>query len=392
MRTYAVVVAAGSGARLPGAVSKQFLPFAGEPMYARSLRSIDRAARIAGTVLVVPESEVAAVERAAAALAPPLSKPLSIVPGGARRQDSVLAGALAAPECDLLVIHDAARPLAPAALFDAVANAAEAAGCAAIPVLPVADTVKEVGAGGDPVRTLDRSRLVLSQTPQAFPRDALIRALRDAAAGGTEVTDEASLFEKGAFGVSAVPGDARNIKITHPADLTLARALAGGAADDLRIGSGEDVHPFADGRPLVLGGVTIPGVRGLGGHSDADAPLHALIDAIAGAASLPSIGEMFPDTDPRWKGASSLGMLTEAARRARDAGWGLVNADIVVLCDQPRLLPHTEAMRRAIAEALGCEPSRIGLRGKSPEGLGPEGRGEGISARAVVLMRRGSAP
>ena len=380
----AVIVAAGSGKRLPGLRPKQFLPLAGAPMLACSLSSVQQAASVSSVVLVVPEGEIEEARRIAAGR---FAKLAQVVCGGAVRQESVRIGALAAGECDVVVVHDAARPFAPAWLFDAVAAEADAGG-AAIAVAPISDTVKQVDDAGAVAATLDRSRLVLAQTPQAFRRELLLEVLDRAKGEGILATDEAALFERFGRPVRAVPGSRLNFKVTDPEDLALARALAGEGPAEMRIGNGEDIHPLRPGRPLVLGGVAIPFEKGLSGHSDGDVLAHAVIDALCGAASLPNIGELFPDSDPRWKGASSLDMIRQVASRLREAGWQAVNVDSVVLCDAPRLGGHQAAMRQAMAEALGVDPGRIGIKGKSAEGLGAEGRGEGISARAVALLRR----
>lgn len=379
----AVIVAAGSGSRLPGPRPKQFRRLGGRTLIERGLDAASRASRISSIVLVLPPSELAAGRTLVEGRYAKLS---AVVAGGARRQDSVSAGAAAAGECDVIVVHDAARPFAPPELFDAVAMEAERCG-AAIAAVPVADTVKEVDETGRVRRTLDRSGLALAQTPQAFRRQTLMDALDRARAEGIVATDEASLVERFGGEVRVVPSSRLNMKVTDPEDLPVARALAGGDPGGLRVGAGEDQHPLRSGRPLVLGGVTVPFGRGLRGHSDGDALVHAIVDALCGAAGLPTIGELFPDTDPAWRGASSLEMLRRVASRLAELGWEIVNIDSVVLCDAPRIAPHAAAMKERIASALGSEPSRIGVKGKSAEGLGAEGRGEGISARAVALIR-----
>ena len=383
MRAKAVIVAGGAGRRLGGTVAKPFRLLGGIPLYEWGVRAAARSS-VASVVLVVPEG---AVDEAKRRLSGPLGRRLeAVVAGGAERQDSVRQGTLAAGGCDVVVVHDAARPFATPALFDAVAEAAARDG-AAVAAVTSADTVKAVRPDGAVAETLDRETLRLVQTPQAFRRQALLAVLDRAAAERTFGTDEAALFERYGQPVRTVPGDRRNFKITDPADFDLAAALVTQTAER-RIGLGEDIHPLVPGRPLVLGGVTVPFEQGLAGHSDADVIAHALIDALCGAAGLPNVGQMFPDTDRRWQGASSLDLLARAVAVLREAGWEPVNADCVVLCDRPRISPHASAMREALGAAAGLPPGKISIKGKSAEGLGPEGRGEGISARVVALVER----
>jgi 2-C-methyl-D-erythritol 4-phosphate cytidylyltransferase/2-C-methyl-D-erythritol 2,4-cyclodiphosphate synthase len=353
-------------------------------MLTHSLAAAQRARTISTIILVLPAGEVAAGKERFSGRFPKLA---GVVAGGAERQDSVRAGGEAAGECDVLVVHDAARPFVLPEMFDAVAVEASRCG-AAVAAIPVSDTVKETDGSGGIVRTIDRARLVLSQTPQAFRRDLLIEALDDARAKGIVATDEAALIEGLGHPVRLVPGSRLNLKITHEEDLALARALAGEAVRTVRVGVGEDIHPLVEGRPLILGGVEIPFERGLAGHSDGDALVHAIIDALCGAAALPNIGELFPDDDPAWRGASSLEMLRLVGRRLRDEGWQVENLDSVVLCDRPRLSVHLPEMRQRIADALEASRERVGIKGKSAEGLGPEGAGHAISARAVALLGR----
>ena len=231
----------------------------------------------------------------------------------------------------------------------------------------------------------------LAQTPQAFTREVLAGALSLAAQGGSG-TDEAALVEQAGHTVRLVAGDARNIKITTPEDLQLARAaLAGDAGVELRrmtvrIGIGYDSHRLVQGRPLILGGVSIPHATGLSGHSDADALCHAITDAVLGAAALGDIGRHFPDTDPQWKDADSLQLLRRAAALVREAGFAISNVDAVVVADQPKLAPHADAIRAKLADALGVAAGDVSVKGKTNEGMGETGRGEGIAAHAVVLL------
>jgi 2-C-methyl-D-erythritol 4-phosphate cytidylyltransferase / 2-C-methyl-D-erythritol 2,4-cyclodiphosphate synthase len=245
--------------------------------------------------------------------------------------------------------------------------------------------------------TIPRERIWLAQTPQAFTRDVLAAALALGAEGGAG-TDEAALAEQAGHPVRLVAGDPRNIKITSPADLDLARAAlrAEGTVEEsgmnARIGVGYDSHRFVQGRPLILGGVTIPYAAGLAGHSDADALCHAITDAVLGAAALGDIGRHFPDTDARWKDADSVALLRQAVALVRDAGLQVVNVDAVVIADQPKLAPYVVAIREQLAAALGVAPAAVSVKGKTNEGMGETGRGEGVAVHAVALLSALAAP
>jgi 2-C-methyl-D-erythritol 4-phosphate cytidylyltransferase/2-C-methyl-D-erythritol 2,4-cyclodiphosphate synthase len=231
--------------------------------------------------------------------------------------------------------------------------------------------------------TLPRERIRLAQTPQAF-RTAV---LRDALTLADDVTDEAALVERAGHAVRLVAGDPRNIKITTPDDLALAEHLLGAAPAALRIGNGYDLHRLVPGRPLILGGVRIPFEKGLQGHSDADAVCHAVTDAILGAAGAGDIGRHFPDTDAAWKDANSIELLRRAAAVVRGAGYHVANLDVVVIAQQPKLVPFIEAMRANLAEALGCDAAQVSVKGKTNEGVDSMGAGESIAVHAVVLVR-----
>jgi 2-C-methyl-D-erythritol 4-phosphate cytidylyltransferase/2-C-methyl-D-erythritol 2,4-cyclodiphosphate synthase len=330
---------------------------------------------------------------------PPVSvgdvgKPVRLVAGGARRQDSVArAFASIDPPPDLVVIHDAARPFVDRATIDRVIDAAVDGG-GAIAALLSGDTVKLADEDPSAPRveaTIPRERVWLAQTPQAFTREVMMAALARGAEGGSG-TDEAALAEQAGHVVRLVAGDPRNIKITTAADLVFARAAisqsGGGERHGMtaRIGLGYDSHRLVQGRPLTLGGVTIPHVAGLWGHSDADALCHAITDAVLGAAALGDIGCHFPDTDSRWKDADSIELLRQAVTLVRQAGFAVSNVDAVVVADQPKLAPHAEAMRARLAEALGVPSAAVSVKGKTNEGMGETGRGEGIAVHAVALL------
>lgn len=377
----AIIAAGGSGTRLGAGRPKQLLVLGGVTILQRAVTAFDRCERIDEIVLVLP---------AALAEGPPLAEApggtrLRVVAGGPRRQDSVAKGFEAA-RGDIVVVHDAARPFCSSDLIARTVDAARRHG-AATAALPVHDTLKQrsVGAGRFVGRTLARDRIVRAQTPQAFRAAVLAEALRRGPTGPS-ATDEAGLVERAGHRVALVAGDPRNVKITTGQDLAAARRCVEETMTTARVGLGYDLHRFAAGGPLRLGGVDIPHDRGLVGHSDADAVCHAVTDAILGAASAGDIGRHFPDTDPRWKGASSIALLREAAGLARARGFVVVNVDVVVVTEHPRIAPHVERMRETLADAVGVEPGAVGVKGKTNEGVGETGRGEALAAHAVAML------
>jgi 2-C-methyl-D-erythritol 4-phosphate cytidylyltransferase/2-C-methyl-D-erythritol 2,4-cyclodiphosphate synthase len=318
------------------------------------------------------------------------AKPVLIVDGGERRQDSVRhAFERIDRRSEVVVIHDAARPLVTDALIRRTIDAAFATG-AAIAALRASDTVKRADAAGRIAETLPRDRIYLAQTPQAFRVDVLRHALTIRA----DATDEAALAEQAGHPVQLVEGDPRNVKITTPEDLELAERLLDTPEgvpyppSGLRIGNGYDLHRLVEGRPLVLGGVTIPFDKGLLGHSDADVICHAITDAILGAAGAGDIGRHFPDTDAAWKDADSVDLLRRAAAIVAAAGYTVVNVDVVVVAQRPKLSPHADAIRARVAAAIGCDPLQVSVKGKTNEGVDSVGAGEAIAAHAVALLAR----
>jgi 2-C-methyl-D-erythritol 4-phosphate cytidylyltransferase/2-C-methyl-D-erythritol 2,4-cyclodiphosphate synthase len=385
----ALIAAGGRGERLGGPRPKQLLEIGGRPILARAVEAFLSHPAVHEVVVALPPE---------LAEAPPpyltgAAKPIRVVQGGRRRQDSVAKAFGAASErAEVVVVHDGARPFVSAELIARTIQAAAASG-AAVAAVRARDTVKRVEAAVAPATlsrildTLPRDVICLAQTPQAFRREVLAGAL---AAGG-EATDEAALVEQAGHPVLVVEGEATNIKITTPEDLALADAIArardGAAAlRATRIGTGYDLHRLVEGRPLVLGGVTIPFDRGLLGHSDADAVCHAATDALLGAAAAGDIGRHFPDTDPQWRGASSLDLLRRAADLVRAQGYLAVNLDVTVIAERPKLAPFVEAMRTAVAAAIGCERDAVSIKSKTNEGVGPIGRGEAIAVHAVALI------
>jgi 2-C-methyl-D-erythritol 4-phosphate cytidylyltransferase/2-C-methyl-D-erythritol 2,4-cyclodiphosphate synthase len=384
MAAAGLVVAAGRATRFGGGVPKQFLDLAGRTLVERSIEALSARPGIDGVAVVLAPEELGGPrERHLRAL----SGVVAVVPGGDTRARSVASGLAALGAFDHVLVHDAARALVPAGVIDRVLAATLAHG-AAIPVLPVRDTVKQDDGEGFVARTVDRAPLRLAQTPQGSRRDWLTEALALAANDGVEVTDEAQALERAGRRVALVAGDPANGKITTPEDLDLARVAAGGARPgELRVGGGFDIHRFAEGRRLVLGGVEFRGEVGLEGHSDADVVLHAAMDAVLGAAALPDIGSYFPPGDPRFQGADSRRLAAEVSRSVREAGFSIVNLDLTVLAERPKILPHAASMRASIAAAFGIGVGRVGLKATTLEGLGALGRAEGIACQAIALLR-----
>jgi 2-C-methyl-D-erythritol 4-phosphate cytidylyltransferase/2-C-methyl-D-erythritol 2,4-cyclodiphosphate synthase len=384
--TVAVVAAAGGGARMGGGAPKQYRQLAGLPLLTHSLLAVERAPEVQAAVVVAPPGEEGSL-RGRCVEPFGLAKVAAVVAGGARRQDSVAAGAEAAAGlgAELVLVHDAARPLAPPELFGRVLAAARDCG-AATAAAPCYDTVKEAGEGGRVAATLDRSRLWLVQTPQGFRLGLLRDALAAAAERGWEATDEAGLVERLGREVRLVEGPRQNLKVTTPADLRLARGWLGGPAAGIRVGQGLDVHALVEGRRLVLGGVELESPLGLAGHSDADVLTHAVMDALLSAAGLGDIGGMFPDTDPAWAGARSLELLSLVVERLAEEGLRPAQVGVTVAAQRPRLAPHAPAMRAALAGRLGLEPGLVNVAATTTEGLGLTGRGEGIAAWATAVL------
>jgi 2-C-methyl-D-erythritol 4-phosphate cytidylyltransferase/2-C-methyl-D-erythritol 2,4-cyclodiphosphate synthase len=385
MTVTAIIAAGGHGARMGADRPKQLLSLRGATILQRSVAAFDRCARVDEIVLVVP-SELAAEPSLAFTSA---GTPVRVVSGGARRQDSVAIGFDASSESsEIIVVHDAARPLCSPELIIRTIEAAVRHG-AAIAALPAHDTVKQRAAGDGRFvgRTLARKNIVLAQTPQAFRRAVLAGAI-SLGRGGVEATDEAVLAERAGYRVALVEGDPRNIKITTKRDLSIAKRLLEDTMSNERVGIGYDLHRLVDGRPLMLGGVRIPHDRGLAGHSDGDAVCHAVVDAILGAAASGDIGRHFPDTDPRWKGASSIDLLRKVVDLVRSRGFEVVNLDVVVVAEQPKIGPHADRMCEAVASAVGIEPDAVSIKGKTNEGMDATGRGEAIATHAVAMLRK----
>jgi 2-C-methyl-D-erythritol 4-phosphate cytidylyltransferase/2-C-methyl-D-erythritol 2,4-cyclodiphosphate synthase len=442
-----IIAAGGRGQRVGAALPKQLLSVGGRPILERSVTAFLTHPGVDALVVALPQ---ALLDDPPAYLLR-TSKPVVLVAGGDRRQDSVAnAFRAAGAASDIILIHDAARPFVSADLIARMIAAAADSG-AALAAVQARDTVKVAleGSNGDRRRvvkeTLPRESVFLAQTPQAFRRDVLQTALDLGARDGLEVTDEAALVERAGLIVRLVEGDASNIKITTPEDLPVAEAIARSAAcprsaldssraegeslalqgeseretiarsaDGLaprgemerepfnprpagdagqrairtgRAGIGYDLHRLVSGRRLVLGGVTIPSDSGALGHSDADVICHAVTDALLGAACLGDIGLHFPDSDARWRGASSLDLLRRATALVAERGFEVGNVDVTVILEEPRIRDYVDAMRAAVAGALGIDAARVSIKGKTNEGVDAVGRGEAIAAHAVALIR-----
>jgi 2-C-methyl-D-erythritol 4-phosphate cytidylyltransferase/2-C-methyl-D-erythritol 2,4-cyclodiphosphate synthase len=376
-----VVVAAGSGTRLGGSEPKAFVALRGVPVLERALRGVFDSVEPAQVVLVVPSSHLKAARSIADRVAGVASDSVSVVAGGATRQASVAAGLAAlAADVDTVLVHDAARALTPPMLFDRVARAVRSTGGGVIPALPVTDTVKRVGADAAVLGTVDRSDLVHVQTPQGFPRVDLDAAYADAI---EEHTDDAALFAAAGHVVTVVEGEARAFKITTPWDLRRAENVLGAQTAGLRTGIGIDVHAYDETAPLWLGGLYWTGEPGLAGHSDGDAVLHAVCDALLSAAGLGDLGTRFGTSDPRFAGAASEVFVRETLALVDGAGFDVVNVVVQIVATRPKIAPRRSELEAHLSALVGA-PVTIGAT--TTDGLGFTGRGEGVAAIATALL------
>ncbi len=383
MTIAAIIVAGGRGSRAGAGLPKQYRPIDGQSSIRRSLVAFIDHPEIAVVQPVIHPDDLTLYRDAIAGL-----EALPAAYGGATRQASVLAGleALAPQQPRLVMIHDAARPYLSPRLISRAITAANTSG-AAIPVLPVTDTVKTI-AGNVVTGTIDRSALRMVQTPQAFAFDSLLAAHRRAAeAGRLDFTDDAALAEWAGITVTIFNGETGNVKLTSEDDFARVEARVQAGLGDIRTGSGVDVHAFGDGDHVMLGGVRIAHSRGLSGHSDADVALHALVDAILGALADGDIGAHFPPSDPQWRGASSDRFLAFAVERVRLRGGRIAHLDVSIVCEAPRVGPHRDAIRARIADIAGLSIGRVAVKATTSERLGFTGRGEGIAAFATATIR-----
>ncbi len=387
METAALIVAAGRGVRAGGAVPKQYAAVAGEALIRHTLRAFLGHPAVDGVLVAIHADDDEAYRAATAGL--DLMAP---VVGGASRQESVLNGLekLAESAPDRVLIHDAARPFVDGAMIGRVLAALdEHAG--AVAALPVHDTLKRENAGGTVAGTVDRAGLWRAQTPQGFRFADILAAHRQARGlgPGMELTDDAAVAEQAGLSVALVPGSEDNFKVTSADDLKRARNILSPPGADVRTGHGFDVHRFGDGDHVMLCGVRVPHDRGLVGHSDADAGLHALTDAVLGAIAGGDIGDHFPPTDPAWKDASSDVFLAHALELVRRRGGRIANVDVTLICESPRIGPHRQAMRDRVAEILALDPDRVSVKATTTEQLGFAGRGEGLAAQATATVHLG---
>lgn len=376
-----LIVAAGKGVRAGGVVPKQYAPLAGQAILRRTLNAFAKFPGSLVQVMIGPGQN---------ALFEEVTEGITLRPavaGGSSRQESVRIGleSLAAEAPDFVLIHDAARPLVSAKVIDGVIAALEAGADAAVPHVPVADTLRKEQDGV--WVTVPREGLLRAQTPQGFRFSAILQAHRDFAA--LEVTDDMALAALAGLKIVATPGEEANMKVTTPEDFATAEMFLKARQNipcDVRTGSGFDVHKFSEGDHIWMCGLKIPHSHGLEGHSDADVGLHALTDALLGAIADGDIGSHFPPTDERWRGADSSIFLAHAASLVRDKGGVITHCDVTIICERPKVGPHREAMRAKIAEILALDLARVSVKATTTEGLGFTGRREGIAAQATATV------
>ncbi len=379
MTTHAIIVAAGKGLRAGSGLPKQYRPVAGKPLLRHAIERLLAHPGIDAVSVIINPDDLALYTAATAGLALPPP-----VHGGDTRQQSALNGleSLAATPPSLVLVHDAARAFVPNELLDELLGALDdSANDGAVPALPVIDSLRR--GSGHYQTAVDRDGLFRVQTPQAFRYAALLAAHRAAAPGAT---DEIAIAMAAGLKVAITPGDERAFKVTEPDDFAKAEAMHSPAMSP-RAASGFDVHRFGPGDHVWLCGVQIPHTHGLIGHSDADAALHALTDALLGTISAGDIGDHFPPSDPKWRGAASDQFLAHAASLVRDAGGIIDHVDVTIICEQPKVGPHRPAMRARIAEIIGVGIAAVSVKATTTEALGFTGRNEGLAAQAIASVR-----
>ena len=373
MNAYALILCGGSGTRMGGDGNKTLLKVGGVPAVVRCFRAFQKAVK--GIVLVTRAGDK---EDFMEAMSSHGCTPLAVITGGADRQASALNGLMALPtDADIALIHDGARPFVTEKVVRRVIESVEKYG-SGVAAVPARDTIKRADADGNVLETLDRSALWQMQTPQGFFVKDLLAAHAIAQA---RYTDDAALMEAAGHSVRLVQGSPDNIKLTSPEDLRMVNGMM-----TPRIGTGFDAHRLVEGRDLWLGGVKVPYEKGLLGHSDADVALHALMDALLGAAAMGDIGKLFPDKSPEYKDISSVLLLRKVGKRLKDEGFTVGNVDVTIVCQAPRLSDYIPAMREVIAYTLGIPQGQVSVKATTTEHMGYEGSGEGISAQAVAML------
>lgn len=373
----AVIVAAGSGSRFGTSIPKQFLRLQGKPVIEWSIETFRGMEEITEIVVVLPQD---------GDLWKPYwntSEEIKLVSGGKRRQDSVMAGLKAMDSPRWVLVHDAARPLVSTGIIHRVMKGTLETG-AAIPVISVRDSVKRVSQRSVITETVSRSDLRMSQTPQGFRLDLLEEAL----AGASDVTDECSAMEQAGYEVLAVEGDSGNMKLTDPDDFRIIESILSGSIE-IRSGMGLDFHPFVKGRPLIIGGCRINSSVGLSGHSDGDAVLHAISDAILSASRLGDIGIYFPPGDDKWKNSDSADLLQTVNRLVSGKGWTIRQIDVTVITEQPRIAQVRDRMIKRISEILCVKPEAVWVKGTTTNTLGDIGKGRGLGCMVMAVLTRG---
>lgn len=419
VKTAVIIPAAGSGKRMGGGIPKQYGNLGGMSILARTVKAFSDQKEIHDIIIVTNEDFISRCRKELGSLKL-MGKVREIIPGGQERQDSIYEAVRRLPDdVDIVLVHDGVRPFVTGELIRRTIDIAQKHG-AAVAAVPVKDTVKTVD-NNFLTKTLDRKRLYSVQTPQGFRRELLVRAYEEAFRNNYYGTDDAFLVERIGEKSHVVRGDYYNIKITTMEDIVFGEAILGGrietgtgssselpypgsnnmlideetemkerlhsANDEIRVGSGYDVHKLTEGRKLILGGVELPYEKGLLGHSDADVLVHAIMDAILGAAAMGDIGRHFPDNDDAYKGISSLLLLKKVGELISEKGFYVVNIDATVIAERPKIAPYVDQMVKRIAETLQIDGSRINIKGTTTEGLGFCGRGEGIAAQATALIR-----
>lgn len=374
-RLAVLIVAAGKGERAGTSLPKQYERLAGRPMLRRTVEAFQG---YPVQVVIGPGQDALAAETLKG-----LDLPAPIA-GGATRQESVRLGleALAKDAPDFVLIHDAARPLISRKVISDVVKALEAGADGALPMIAASDTLRRKDVDGR-WTLVSREALYRAQTPQGFAFGKILAAHRDHA--DEEVTDDVALAELAGLKVDMIEGEEKNIKVTRKEDFALAEALLG--AGDVRTATGYDVHKFTDGDHIMLCGIKVSHDHGLEGHSDADVGLHAVTDALLGCIGEGDIGQHFPPTDERWRGAASWKFLDHAATLVRDKGGVISHVDLTIICERPKVGPHRDAMRDKIAEILKIEEGRVSVKATTTEGLGFTGRREGIAAQAIATVK-----